>query len=223
MMLRRIVVAAIVAVGLWHGASAATLQAKALLAQVLLHDAWEAARAGETAAKPWPWADMWPVARIRFEARGEDLIVLSNATGPSLAFGPGVAGTALPGEPGNSVVAGHRDTHFEFLRHVRPGDRFSIERVDGVRRAFRVETIVVADSREMALHAGDDATLVTLVTCYPFGSTETGGPLRYVVVAQPDTRPSVRDGLSGLQLHGIIRSGSNVGRGSPRAANDSQI
>ncbi len=223
MTLRRFIIAAIAGVALWHGGCAAALQVKAELAQVLLQNAWDAARSGESAAKPWPWADMWPVARLRFERRGEDLIVLSNATGRSLAFGPGVAGAVLPGESGNSVLAGHRDTHFEFLQHVRPGDRFSIQRVDGVRRAFRVESIVVADSRDMALHAGGDESVVTLVTCYPFGSTETGGPLRYVVIAQPDTRPHMHDGLSGLQLHALNRLDADFRVAVRRGGRDSKL
>ncbi|MDH4013029.1 MAG: class GN sortase, partial [Chromatiales bacterium] len=195
MRLRRLVAAAMVAIAIWHGGSAAALQAKALLAQVLLHDAWDAARAGERRPGPWPWADMWPVARLRFESRGEDLIVLSNASGRSLAFGPGVFGTVLPGDSGNSVVAGHRDTHFEFLRDVRPGDRFSIQRADGIHRAYRVESIVLADSRNARLQRGGNDALVTLVTCYPFGSPDTGGPLRYVVIARPDTQPRMHDGV----------------------------
>ncbi|HEU4579859.1 MAG TPA: hypothetical protein VFS67_16480, partial [Polyangiaceae bacterium] len=30
--------------------------------QVLLRRAWAAARAGDEHARPWPWADTWPVA-----------------------------------------------------------------------------------------------------------------------------------------------------------------
>ena len=216
MRVRRIIAAAMVALAIWHGGSAAALQAKALLAQVLLHDAWDAARAGERQPSPWPWADMWPVARLRFESRGEDLIVLSNASGRSLAFGPGVFGTVLPGDAGNSVVAGHRDTHFEFLRDVRPGDRFSIQRADGVHRAYRVESIVLADSRNARLQRGGNDALVTLVTCYPFGSPDTGGPLRYVVIARPDTQPRMHDGVSGLQLHALRRASGNFTAALPR-------
>ena len=41
-----------------------------------------------------------------------------------MAFGPGhLSGTPLPGEAGNAVVSGHRDTHFAFLRGLREGTR----------------------------------------------------------------------------------------------------
>jgi len=49
-----------------------------------------------------------------------------------MAFGPGhLSGTPLPGEAGNAVVTGHRDTHFAFLRRLRLGDVLEVERPDG--------------------------------------------------------------------------------------------
>jgi hypothetical protein len=65
---------------------------------------------------------------------------------------------------------------------------------------------VLADSRKARLQRGGNDALVTLVTCYPFGSPDTGGPLRYVVVARPDTQPRMHDGVSGLQLHALRRA-----------------
>ncbi|HIF09988.1 MAG TPA: sortase, partial [Sneathiellales bacterium] len=59
---------------------------------------------------------------------GDGSDVLSGDAGSSLAFGPGhMFGTAIPGEPGLSIVAGHRDTHFAFLQHISVGDLLSIE------------------------------------------------------------------------------------------------
>ncbi len=104
------------------GGHAAWLHAKAALGQHLLARAWATARATHAAAKPWPWADTHPVARLRAPAQGVDLLVLSGANGRTLAWGPGhVEGTAAPGERGNAVVTGHRDTHFAFLARLRRG------------------------------------------------------------------------------------------------------
>ncbi len=197
---RGIIVSGLVVLAAWHGLAAGVIVAKASLAQHLLRNAWNAARAGETNPKPWPWADMWPVARMRFESRGEDVIVLSDATGRSLAFGPGLGGDVLPGEPGHSVVAGHRDTHFSILEEIRPGDRFSVELADGVRRAFKVIDVAIVDSSTTGINIAMENAILSLVTCYPFASAEQGGPLRYVVISQPDIEPEMRDALSGFDL-----------------------
>ena len=99
------------------------IYAKAELAQVLLHAAWNRARETGVAARPWPWADTHPVARLTAPAQDADVLVLAGASGRTLAFGPGhLDGSAQPGDPGNAVITAHRDTHFRFLRLVAPGD-----------------------------------------------------------------------------------------------------
>lgn len=175
----------LVIAGLWQVGSALFIPAKAAVAQVLLHRAWERALAGEEHARPWPWADTWPVARLMLPGTGTDLIVLAGANGQSLAFGPGhVAGTATPGRPGLSMIGGHRDTHLKVLAGLKPGSRMDIQRPDGKTLAYRVDATSIADSRRpWAAHA--DADGLVLVTCYPFDALIPGGPLRYLVHAVP--------------------------------------
>lgn len=159
--------------------------AKAHLAQVLLHSAWDRTRATGLAAKPWPWADTHPVARLVAPAQDADLLVLAGASGRTLAFGPGhLDGSAQPGEPGNAVITAHRDTHFRFLKATAAGDQLVIERADGSRRHFRIRRVYVADYRELRLPRDTAVPTLTLVTCYPFDALAAGGPLRYVVVAE---------------------------------------
>lgn len=159
--------------------------AKAQLAQVLLHSSWERTRQTGIPAKPWPWADTHPVARLLAPAQDADLLVLAGASGRTLAFGPGhLDGSAQPGEPGNAVITAHRDTHFRFLKAAVAGDQLVIERADGGRRYFRIRRAYVADYRELRLPRDTVVPTLTLVTCYPFDALDAGGPLRYVVVAE---------------------------------------
>ena len=112
---------------------------KAQIAQVLLAQAWEATKAGGEPVKPWPWADTWPVARLTVPRLGVEEIVLAGGNGEAMAFGPGHLGTsAKPGSGGNVVLAGHRDTHFEFLRDLQPGDEILLEDADRRIRRYRV-------------------------------------------------------------------------------------
>lgn len=173
------------AVAVWQLGAGAYIHAKALLAQQLMHDAWSRTLQGEPHARPWPWADTWPVARLRAPAYGVDQIVLAGASGRNLAFGPGhLDGTPLPGRPGNSIVAGHRDTSFRFLARLKRGDRLTVEGKDGVSVSYRVTETRIADSRKQWLSPPFEGRMLTLVTCYPFVAVVPGGPLRYVVFAE---------------------------------------
>jgi sortase A len=183
--LRRGLSAVLLSIGFVCFVQGTWIFSKALVAQVLLRRAWMAARAGEERPRAWPWADTWPVARLLSPAHGADLIVLEGANGSSLAFGPGhVQGTPLPGTPGNVGLAGHRDTHFRFLRELEPGEALWLELPDGSVRRYTVEDARVVDERDTRLLA-EPGQWLTLVTCYPFDAPVAGGPLRYVVRAQP--------------------------------------
>jgi sortase A len=183
---------ALVGFGLWQLGAGGWIHAKAALAQTLLAAAWSRAQSGVDQAPPWPWADTWPVARLRAPRVGADLLVLAGGSGRTLAFGPGhVDGSAAPGGDGMSVIAGHRDTHFRFLRELLPGDRLRLTDRAGTVHSFSVRTrhVVHKDRARLAM----DVPGLALVTCYPFDALETGGPLRYVVLAEPlPEEPPVR-------------------------------
>jgi len=161
------------------------IYAKAGLAQVLLHSAWVRTQESGTPNVPWPWADTYPVARLIAPAQDADLLVLSGASGRTLAFGPGhLSGSANPGDPGNSVITAHRDTHFRFLQRLATGDTLVVEGRDGTRRHFQVRRTYVADFRTLHIPRDTREPTLTLVTCFPFDAIVPGGPLRYVVVAE---------------------------------------
>jgi sortase A len=172
------------AAGLAFAARGLWIPAKAVLAQGLLAAAWERAAAGEARPRPWPWADTWPVARLTLPGRAP-LVVLAGASGRTLAFGPGhVDGSAAPGEAGNVVVAGHRDTHFRALAGLAAGDELVLEAPGGAARRYRVRETAVVDHRDTRPLLPSASPRLTLVTCWPFDAVRPGGPLRWVVVAE---------------------------------------
>ncbi len=172
------------ALGLWQLGGAALIHGKAWLAQRLLDSAWSETLAGGTSVKPWPWADTWPVARLQVPGLGVDLYVLAGASGRSLAFGP----AAVDGTQGlnHSILSGHRDTHFAFLRHLKEGSRLRLQNGAGRWQDYVVRGHQVIDVRQpvKARRAAEGSELVTLVTCYPFDAVTPGGPLRYAVTAE---------------------------------------
>ena len=163
----------------------AYIPAKAWLAQELMQRAWTRMLSGETRVTPWPWADTWPVARLTARSGDVNLIVLAGGSGRTLAFGPGhMSASAMPGEVGNTVIAGHRDTHFQFLKDVQAGEVLILESARGIEHSYEVTGVDIVDSRKGSLLLDTDVAMLSLVTCYPFDAIEAGGPLRYVVTAR---------------------------------------
>ena len=130
-------------IGAVLAAKAAFIPAKALAAQVLLERAFERSQFGDAKQRLWPWADLFPIARIRVPRLDKSAVVVDSATGQGLAFGPAHLTSSAPlGTSGVAVIAGHRDTHFAFLRDV-----------------------VVGDTVVLTLPNGRE--ILALVTCYP--------------------------------------------------------
>ena len=113
--------------------------------------------------------------------QGDDVSTLREAVG-HIPF------TALPGDRGNSGLAGHRDTFFRGLRDVRPGDRITITTPRDVLEYEVRRTAVVEPDNVEVLNSTPEQTL-TLVTCYPFNYIGSA-PKRFIVTAEraPDRR-----------------------------------
>lgn len=182
---RNLTVACLLCLGFWQLGQGAYIPAKAWLAQELMQRAWTRAAEYDERQVPWPWADTWPVARLSAKSGDVNLIILAGGSGRTLAFGPGhLSVSSLPGEKGNSVIAGHRDTHFSFLRDIEIGESLLIETIGGRKHLYKVIGIDVVDARRGSLLLDTEASILSLVTCYPFDAREAGGPLRYVVTAK---------------------------------------
>lgn len=158
---------------------------KAQMAQYLIERAWHQNEFAGDSIRPWPWADTSVLARLRVPALEIEQYVLAGAHGQALAFGPGhLSGTSLPGEPGNSVVAGHRDTQFRFLRDLELGDEIFFDLPHGRTVRYRVRDVRVTTDTDLRPLAQRPDTWLTLITCYPFDALRAGGPLRFIVEAQ---------------------------------------
>ncbi len=171
-------------------AQALFIPAKAQVAQVLMASAWERQLSTGDPARPWPWADFTPAAKLRFLAQNKTVLALTDAAGESLAFGPTLmAASVRPGDPGVAVFAAHRDTHFAFLNKVKPGDAIIVETSTGP-RTFHVTHSEIVRWDASGIYPNDGGPpRVALVTCWPLDA-KVRGPLRYVVWASAAPAPA---------------------------------
>jgi len=140
------------------------------------------ATAPSTVALPVP-SDGASIGEIQISRLGLRAIVVQGESAPVLRHGVGhLSDTALPGEVGNVVLAGHRDTFFRSLSGVRAGDSITLKTRDGEFEYLVESTSVVAPSAIQVLEPRGGRTL-TLITCYPF-SYIGAAPNRFIVRAR---------------------------------------
>jgi sortase A len=105
-----------------------------------------------------------------------------------------IPGTALPGQPGNVALAGHRDTFFRSLKDLQVKDEVQFSTLKGNFK-YEVESLMVVEPDDVVALAPSSDNVLTLVTCYPFSYIGTA-PKRFVARArqvspQPVTLSSV--------------------------------
>jgi LPXTG-site transpeptidase (sortase) family protein len=139
------------------------------LEQKRLADAWEqeqAIRAESLGTQP---AHAKDESMVRLVIPKIDLasFVVEGTNHKSLLLGPGhMTKTAEPGEIGNAVITGHRDTFFRHIYELEKGDQVYVER-RGKRFVYQVTSKKIVDPDDMSVIRPTSDAQVTLITCYP--------------------------------------------------------
>lgn len=98
------------------------------------------------------------------------------------------SGASFPGEDGQIVFSGHRDTVFLRLGELEMGDRFFVRMPYGDYMYEIYDSKIVDEDDRTVITLQKEKEDLLLTTCYPF--TLTGAaPERYILYAKPvDTR-----------------------------------
>jgi hypothetical protein len=116
-------------------AKASEMPLKAIVGQHLLNDVWEKTLYSGIKTKPWESADFEVVGELKVPRLGLSRIVLNSVSGEAMAWG---VGTLDPDVSKQSpiILAGHRDTHMEFMSQLHVGDRMSFQLADGSLKSY---------------------------------------------------------------------------------------
>ncbi|MDK1025598.1 MAG: sortase [Gammaproteobacteria bacterium] len=60
-------------------------------------------------------------------------------------------GSSCPGTIGNTVIVGHRDTHFRELEYLSVGQDLAIQTDDGNITNYRITDLIIADESQPGL------------------------------------------------------------------------
>jgi sortase A len=150
--------------------------------QAIEHRRLESARA-DPSSSPQAFADGGVIGEIQIPRLGLRAIVAQGNSAAVLQRAVGhLTGTALPGEPGNVVLAGHRDTFFRPLKRARAGDAITLKTRSGDFE-YLVEWTAVVPPTDLEVIQPTNERSLTLITCFPF-SYVGPAPDRFIVRAR---------------------------------------
>ena len=122
------------------------------------------------------------LGRLDIPRLGVSVALLPGTNWRMLRLGAGhIAGTPLPGEAGNSAIAGHRDTFFRELKDIRRNDEIQLQTATGLFH-YKVDWMAVVAPDDSSVLAPSTESELTLVTCFPFQFLGSA-PKRFVVRA----------------------------------------
>jgi sortase A len=130
-----------------------------------------------------PPTDGTSIGEIRIRRLGVSVVVVQGESEAILERAVGhLARTALPGNEGNVVLAGHRDTFFRPLKDIRQGDRITLRTAE---RDFEyvVESTSIVKPTDVGVVEPSGGHTLTLITCFPFYYVGPA-PNRFVVLAR---------------------------------------
>lgn len=120
----------------------------------------------------------------------DDLVVYEGVDKETLKKGPGhMPNTALPGQPGNAVISGHRTTYgrpfFDFDQ-LEPGDVVDVVTAAGT-HSYEVREILIVQPTDVWVTDSRPGGWLTLTTCNPKYSARE----RLIVVAEMVAGPNL--------------------------------
>jgi sortase A len=100
-------------------------------------------------------------------------------------------GSRFPGEGGNVVLAGHRNSVFKNLKSVAKGDTILFNTTYG-NYTYKITEIKIVKGTDESIVQPQKSEKLTLYTCYPFNYVGNA-PNRYVVICDLVEGPSLKE------------------------------
>jgi sortase A len=170
----------------------------------------------------WRYAEILPARAVESPRLGTPIglltvsrldltsVVVEGDTSQSLVAAAGhLPDTPFPWQPGNSAIAGHRDTDFRSLRDIHPGDVVRFLTASDMLEYVVRDTRIVEPSDVGVIHPTDRPTL-TLITCYPFHFIGPA-PMRFVVRAELMSPASARERPLASNAERSVQTPTNAG------------
>jgi len=170
--------------GIFGIAKASFMPIKAIIGQHYLEAAWQESLRNNRLSKPWRSADFYMIGELTVPRLKISRVILNSVSGEAMAWSIGRVANfnhALDKQP--IILAGHRDSHMQFMSELNIGDKIELTMSDGLMTTYIISGTEVSDKPEVALspvRLGSKSLILT--TCWPFNAIKSGDQ-RYLIFA----------------------------------------
>ena len=175
----------LIILGLVGITKASLMPIKAIIGQHYLEVAWKESLKSNKLSKPWKSADFYMIGELKVPKLKVSRVILNSVSGEAMAWSIGRVtslGNAIDKQP--IILAGHRDSHMQFMSELNIGDKIELTMSDGLLKTYIISGTEVSDKPEVALSPvtlGSESLILT--TCWPFNAMKSGDQ-RYLIFAE---------------------------------------
>ena len=148
--------------GLIGIAKASMQPIKAIIGQHYLEVAWKESLKANRLSKPWRSADFYMIGELTIPKLKISRVILNSASGEAMAWGIGRVNNAQTSSKSQPIIlAGHRDSHMQFMSKLNIGDKIELIMSDRVLKTFIISKTDITKKPELAISAQntDNASL----------------------------------------------------------------
>ncbi|MDB9697795.1 class D sortase [Amylibacter sp.] len=175
----------LIILGLFGIAKASLMPIKAIIGQHYLEVAWQDSLKKNKLSKPWKSADFYMIGELTIPKLKISRVILNSVSGEALAWSIGrVDNVGSSSSSGPIILAGHRDSHMQFMSKLNVGDKIELMMTDGVLKTYEISKLDVTDKPELKILSNSiNNNSLILTTCWPFQSLKSGSQ-RYLLHAK---------------------------------------
>ena len=175
----------LIILGLVGITKASLMPIKAIIGQHYLEVAWKESLKNNKLSKPWKSADFYMIGELRVPKLKVSRVILNSVSGEAMAWSIGRVtnlGNAIEKQP--IILAGHRDSHMQFMSELNVGDKIELMMSDGLLRLYNISEAQINQmaTLDVSLPKFTNNSLI-LTTCWPFNSVRSGTQ-RYILIAE---------------------------------------
>ena len=175
----------LIILGLFGIAKASLMPIKAIIGQHYLEVAWKDSLKNNKLSKPWKSADFYMIGELTVPKFKISRVILNSVSGEALAWSIGrVNNVGSSSSRGPIILAGHRDSHMQFMSKLNIGDKIELIMTDGVLKTYEISKLDITDKPELKIsNISINHDSLILTTCWPFNASKSGSQ-RYIVMAK---------------------------------------
>ena len=175
----------LIILGLFGIAKASLMPIKAIIGQHYLEVAWKDSLKNNKLSKPWKSADFYMIGELIVPKLKISRVILNSVSGEALAWSIGRVTNLVSSSKNEPIIlAGHRDSHMQFMSKLNIGDKIELMMTDGVLKTYEISKLDITDKPELKIsNISINHDSLILTTCWPFNASKSGSQ-RYIVMAK---------------------------------------